>query len=104
MTERRELDPLSLTLGGIEQQLKSISHTQAEDRNASAIHRTDMKKELREIRDKVQQLENAAVMSAGMSVGAKNLAGLLMKGAHVISAAIGAVLVFLLQRWIGPTH
>ena len=45
----REIDPLSRVLGGIENELKSISRTQSEDRLAAAQYRTDIRSEIREV-------------------------------------------------------
>ena len=121
----REIDPLSRVLGGIENELKSISRTQSEDRLAAARYRTDIRSEIREVnktfqvmQDDVQSVQSDMRSSAEkisemipavrtlqnnalLSKGALNLAVILGKIAHVASAMIGALSVLLFQKWLG---
>ncbi len=121
----REIDPLSRVLGGIENELKSISRTQSEDRLAAAQYRTDIRSEIREVnktfqvmQDDVQSVQSDMRSSAEkisemipavrtlqnnalLSKGALNLAVILGKIAHVASAMIGALSVLLFQKWLG---
>jgi chromosome segregation ATPase len=52
------MDPLSHTLGRIEQALETITKTLSEDRAASAQYRTDMRRDLSTVRDNVLDLKN----------------------------------------------
>jgi hypothetical protein len=52
------VDPLSHTLGRIENALETITKTQSEDRVASAAYRTDMRREMTTIRETVFDLKN----------------------------------------------
>jgi hypothetical protein len=52
------MDDLSRTLGAIEAKLDMVAKTQAEDRVASAQYRTDMRRDLTEVRDSVGDLKN----------------------------------------------
>src|SRR3979490_1062212 len=100
MTDRPSHD-VSYALGGIQNALDTITKTLSEDRMASAQYRTDVRKEMAEQRDainevgtdltvaknaiadmkpKVDSLEQRALMSKG----AANFAILLGKFAHVI--------------------
>lgn len=109
---------VSYELGGINKQLETITRTLSENRLADAQYRTGIREEMGKQRDaigavatdmtiaknaiadmkpKVESLDQRAAMSKG----AANLAIVLGKFAHVISAAIGAGLVFLLERWLG---
>lgn len=54
MTERG-IDELSRVLGGIENQLQTVTKTLSEDRVASAQYRTDIRREVADIKDSVQQ-------------------------------------------------
>lgn len=47
----RELDDLSLKLGEIVNELRTVTRTQGEDRVSSAQYRTDMRKDMGAIRD-----------------------------------------------------
>jgi chromosome segregation ATPase len=121
----REIDQLSRVLGGIENELKSISRIQSEDRLAGAQYRTDFRAEIKEMATHFQEVQ-ADVQSVQsdmrtaaekiaemhpmvvnheqrflMSKGAANFAIVLGKLAHIISAMIGGVFVLLVQKWIG---
>ena len=121
----REIDQLSRVLGGIENELKSISRIQSEDRLAGAQYRTDFRAEIKEMAAHFQEVQ-ADVQSVQsdmrtaaekiaemhpmvvnheqrflMSKGAANFAIVLGKLAHIISAMIGGVFVLLVQKWIG---
>jgi hypothetical protein len=52
------VDPLSHTLGRIEQALETITKTLSEDRMASASYRTEMRRDLTAVRDMVHDLKN----------------------------------------------
>ena len=121
----RELDQLSRVLGGIENELKSISRTQSEDRLAAAQYRTDVRSEIKEIHEDFQVVQQdvqgvqADVRSAAekiaemhpmvvnheqrflMSRGAANFAIVLGRAAHVVSALIGGLVAVLIQKWLG---
>lgn len=117
MTEPREPRNVDYALGRVEAQLQSIGTTLSEDRLASASYRTDIRRQLAEtdeklgkmfselhsaksdiseMKPKVESLNQRALMSKG----AANLAIILGKAAHILSAALGAGIVVLLQRWL----
>lgn len=52
------VDPLSHTLGRIEQALETITKTLSDDRMASATYRTDMRRDLATVKDSVLDLKN----------------------------------------------
>lgn len=52
------VDPLSHTLGRIEQSLETITKTLSEDRMASAQYRTEVRRDLSAVRDMVHDLKN----------------------------------------------
>jgi hypothetical protein len=54
----RPLDPLSQMLGEMNAKLDMVAKTQAEDRVASAQYRTDMRRDLGEVRDLTSDLKN----------------------------------------------
>lgn len=108
---------VSYELGGINKQLEAITKTLSEDRMSSAQYRTDIRSEIGKQRDainivgsdlaiakrdiadmkpKVESLDQRALMSKG----AANFAIILGKGAHIISAGLGAVIVMLLDRFV----
>jgi len=114
MTER----DVSYELGGISQQLDTITRTLSEDRSASAQYRTHIRKELASQHDDIHIIVTDMTLAkqaiadmkpvvdsleqrALMSKGAANFAIVLGKFAHVISAALGAGIAFLLERWLG---
>lgn len=117
MVERREPINVDYALGKIQAQLDAITKTLSEDRSASAQYRTEVRRQLAdtgeklgkvsgdlhsakediaEMMPKVVSLEHRALMSKG----AANLAILLGKFAHVVSAAIGGIIAILLERWL----
>lgn len=51
-----EVDPLSHTLGRVEQALETITKTLSEDRLASAQYRTEMRRDLTAVKDMVHDL------------------------------------------------
>lgn len=53
-----ELDPLSQLLGAIDAKLQMVLKTQSEDREASAKYRTDMRRDLAEVKGSVLDLKN----------------------------------------------
>lgn len=89
----RDIDELSRFLGGIEQQLKSVVSTQAEDRVASAQYRTDIRKEIGDVKAKVTRLEQQRDLTV-------HVVGFFGKAAHAISAALGAMLVIFVNWWL----
>jgi len=112
-------DPINVdyALGGIKAQLEVITKTLSEDRMASAQYRTDVRRQLADTSEKIGKVsgdlnaakEDIAEMKpkvealnqrADMSRGAANFAVLLGKFAHVLSAAIGAFVVILFDRWL----
>ena len=119
MTERpAQLDPLSRVLGGIETQLTTITRTLSEDRSASAQYRTDVRREIAELRKDVldvrsqvksvtddvaeikptvASLHQRAMMSAGMA----KLAIFLGRFAHVLTALLAGAFAVALERWLG---
>ena len=90
----REIDQLSRFLGSIEQQLKNVVQTQAEDRISSAQYRTDMRTELSDVKTKVTHLERQRDLTI-------HVAGIFGKAAHMLSAALGAALAIMVNRWMG---
>lgn len=127
MTDRQPHD-VSYELGGIKQALDTITRTLSENRTSDAQYRTgirdemgkqrdlingvgndlaiakkdiaDTKEDISGIKPKLESLEARALMSKG----AANLAVILGKFAHVISAGIGAVVVLLLDRFVFGKH
>lgn len=126
MTERQT--DVSYELGGINKQLEAITRTLSENRTADAQYRTgvrermeeqskaintvdtkltvaqrditDTKEDVAGINPRLKSLEDRALMSKG----AANLAVVLSKGAHVISAGLGAIIAVLLERWLRGPH
>lgn len=121
----RKIDQLSRVLGGIETKLEVISRTQSEDLVAAAQYRTDIRAEIKDMNKNFQSVEadvqavqvdmrgtaekileiapavRALQDRALLSKGAVNLAVILGKVAHLISAMIGGVIVLLFQKWLG---
>lgn len=52
------IDPLSEALGEIKAQLSMVLRTQSEDREASARYRTDIRRDLSEVKDMAVDLKN----------------------------------------------
>jgi hypothetical protein len=113
----REPRNVDYALGRIEAQLGTITQTLSEDRMASASYRTEVRKQLADTSEKVGRVsgdlhaakEDIAEMKpkvvsleqrALMSKGAAQLAVLLGKFAHIVSAAIGALVAILFERWL----
>lgn len=100
---------MAFMLGQIQAGQTLIQQTLSEDRLASAQYRTEVRKELKDHGERMQKIEtqvadmqpkvNSLNDRALMSKGAANLAIVLGKGAHVISAGLGAVIVFVLERF-----
>lgn len=112
---------VSYELGGIKQSLETITRTLSENRLADAQYRTgvreemtkqrdalnavgnDMtlaKKDISEMKPKVDSLDQRALMSRG----AANFAIFLGKAAHLITAGISAIVVLLLDRLLFGKH
>ncbi len=129
MSADRPAHDVSYELGGIKTALDTITRTLSENRTADAQYRTgvrasmeaqaasinavgtdlalakkdiaDTKNSINEIKPKVENLESRALMSRG----AANLAMILGRFAHMISAGIGAIVAVLLERWLrGNPH
>lgn len=109
---------VSYELGGIKNALDTITRTLSENRLADAQYRTGIRAEMKVQSDAINAVGNDLVLAkkdisdmmpkvnsldqrALMSKGAANLAIVLGKAAHIISAAIGAGIVFLLERLLG---
>jgi hypothetical protein len=58
------VDPLSHTLGRIEQALETITKTLSEDRLASASYRTEVRRDLATVRDGMGTLKNEVANNA----------------------------------------
>lgn len=116
MSADRPLD-VSYELGGIKNALDTITRTLSEDRLASAQYRTDIRKELTAARDAIKDVGSALDMTkkdvaemkpkvesldqrALMSKGAANFAIILGKAAHIISAAVGGAIVLILDKLV----
>lgn len=118
MTGERPNHDVSYELGGINKQLEAITRTLSENRTADAQYRTGIREEMGKQRDtlngvghdlaiakrdiadmkpKVESLDQRAMMSKG----AANFAIIVGKFAHIISAAVGAFIVILFERWLG---
>lgn len=122
MTDRPH--DVSYELGGINKQLEAITRTLSENRSADAQYRTGIREEMGKQRDLINGVGNDLAIAkkdiadtktdiaefkpkleslearALMSKGAANLAIVLGKFAHVISAGLGAVVVLLLDRYV----
>lgn len=113
---------VSYELGGIKQALDTITRTLSENRTADAQYRTGIREEMGKQRDAISGVGNDLAIAkrdiadmkpkvesldqrALMSKGAANFAIVLGKFAHIISAAIGGAVVFLMERFLfGPTR
>lgn len=119
MTDRPH--DVSYELGGIKASLDTITRTLSENRTADAQYRTGVRDEMREQRDAISGVGNDLAIAkkdiadmkpkvesldqrALMSKGAANFAIVLGKFAHVISAGIGGVIVLLIDRFIFGKH
>lgn len=108
---------VSYELGGINKQLETITRTLSENRLADAQYRTGIREEMKsqskaidavgsdmaiakrdiaDMKPKVESLDQRALMSKG----AANFAIVLGKFAHVVSAGIGGIIVLLLDRYV----
>lgn len=112
---------VSFELGAIKNALDTITRTLSENRLADASYRTDVRREMAEQHDAINAVGNELSLAkrditdmkpkvdslnerAAMSKGATNLAVILSKGAHVISAGLGAIIAVLLERWLRGPH
>lgn len=119
MTERQT--DVSFELGAIKNALDTITRTLSENRLADATYRTDIRREMGEQSTKINNIVTEVTLAkrditdmkpkvdslnerAAMSKGATNLALILSKGAHVISAGLGAIIAVLLERWLRGPH
>lgn len=117
MADDRPTD-VSYELGGIRNALDTITRTLSENRLADAQYRTGIREEMGKQRDAIGSVGNDLTIAkrdiadmkpkvesldqrALMSKGAANFAIILGKFAHVVSAGLGAGIVFLLERWFG---
>lgn len=108
---------VSYALGAIQNALDTITRTLSENRLADAQYRTAVreemttqhdainavatdlslaKRDITEMKPKVDSLDQRATMSKG----AANFAIILGKFAHVISAGIGGIIAVLIERWL----
>lgn len=116
MTTDRPHD-VSYELGGINQQLEAITRTLSENRTADAQYRTGIRQEMKEQRAAINGVVNDLAIAKRdvsemrpkvevleermhMSKGAVNLAMVLSKAAHIISAAIGGAIVIILDKLV----
>lgn len=114
----RPVHDVSFELGGIKSSLDTIMRTLSDNRTADAQYRTGIRAEMKVQSDAINSVGNDLALAkkdisdmkpkvenlddrAKMSKGAQNLAVILAKAAHIISAAIGGAIVFLLTRWLG---
>lgn len=112
---------VSYELGGINKQLEAITRTLSENRTADAQYRTGIREEMREQRDAISGVGNDLAIAkrdiadmkpkvesldqrALMSKGAANFAIVLGKVAHFISAGIGGLIVLLVDRFFFGKH
>lgn len=111
---------VSYQLGSIQQALDTITRTLSENRLADASYRTAVRDEMTSQRDAINSVGSELSLAkrdisdmkpkvdsldqrATMSKGAANLAIILGKFAHVVSAAIGGVIAVLIEHWLrGP--
>lgn len=118
----RPVHDVSFELGGIKASLDTITRTLSENRTADAQYRTGIrdemgkqrdlingvgndlaiaKRDIDDMRPKVESLYERATMSRGAAV----LATALGKAGHVIVAGIGGIIALLLERWLrGSPH
>lgn len=119
---------VSYELGGIKSALDTITRTLSENRTADAQYRTGIREEMGKQRDAINGVGNDLAIAkrdiadtkedisklqpkleslearALMSKGAANFAIVLGKFAHIISAAVGGVVVLLLDRLLFGKH
>lgn len=124
MTDRPH--DVSYELGGIKSALDMITRTLSENRLADAQYRTGIREEMGKQRDAIGSVGNDLAIAkrdiadtkediadikpkmaslearALMSKGAANLAIILGKGAHIISAGLGAIIAVVIERWMSP--
>lgn len=108
---------MAFMLGQIQAGQTIIQQTLSEDRLASAQYRTEVRKELKEHSERMQDMKTQLAGAiddihemkpkvaslderATMSKGAAQLAVVLGKFAHIISAGIGATVVLLLDKLV----
>lgn len=120
MTTDRPHD-VSYELGGIKQALDTITRTLSENRMADAQYRTGVREEMGKQRDAIGSVGHDLAIAKGdiadmkpkvetlneralMSKGAQNLAIVLSKFAHVVSAGIGGLVVLLIDRYFFGRH
>lgn len=115
-TDRPHHD-VAYELGGIQSSLDTITRTLSENRLADASYRTAVRDEMTSQRDAINAVGSELSLAkrdisdmkpkvdsldqrATMSKGAANLAIILGKFAHVVSAGIGGLIAVLVERWI----
>lgn len=128
MTDRPAHD-VSYELGGIKQQLETITRTLSENRSADAQYRTGIREEMGKQRDAISEVNTKVTITqrdisdtkqavdeikpklksledrALMSKGAANFAIAVGKVGHVIMAALGGIVALLIERWMrGSPH
>jgi len=104
-------------MGRIESSLDTIKQTLSEDRLSSAQYRTEMRKEQKEQNERLGHIESKQQEMADdmseikpkvmnleadrlMSKGARNLAIVLGRFAHVVSAALGGIVAIFVEKWL----
>lgn len=112
---------VSYELGGIKNALDTITRTLSENRLADAQYRTGIREEMTKQRDAINSVRSDMAIAkkdiadmkpkveslnqrAMMSKGAANFAIMLGKAAHIISAGIGGVVVLLIDRYVFGKH
>lgn len=111
------IDNLSFVLGGIKNSVDTVIKTQGEDREASARYRTDIRKEVKDLGEKIDKAISAATRAndrlgeieptvktlaegALMSKGAQRFAVMLGKAGHLLVAALASILTLVADRWM----
>lgn len=117
MAADRPAHDVSYELGGINKQLEAITRTLSENRSADAQYRTGIRAEMKIQSDAISAVGSDLALAkkdiagmipkveslddrAKMSKGAQNLAVILAKAAHIISAAIGGAIVLILDKLV----
>ena len=110
-----EIDNISFHLGGIHTALEHITKAMSDDRSASATYRTEIRKEVKDVREKVDAIGGklASVVDdvaelkpvvksleerAAMSKGAVLFASVLGRAGHLLIAGLGGVAAIVLEH------
>lgn len=112
---------VAFQLGGIKNSLETIHKTLSEDRVADAQYRTDTRREMKHIDEKLDSHEvklttlqnkvdsmypkvESLDQKAAMSTGAMWIVGIMGKMAHVVTGGIGAIAGIALEKWFRDGH